>query len=168
MNRSAVLLLPAFLVTGCASLYYPSHDDVRVVTDPPGAIATCGDTRVDTPGTLRISRRKTESVVVRVEMEGYEPREIVIARNHVIPMKPWGVPLAGAIVGGLAAEGCDSVGYTDCTESVGAVAAAAAVVAMAGIAVDQASPRTWALPRHEIVLRLEPVRPPEAQEGELR
>ena len=173
MNRHttfASLLAAALLSTGCASIYYPSHDDVQVVTDPPGATATCGATRVVTPGSLRISRRKTDSVVVRVEKEGYEPREIVIARNHVVPLKPWGV---GLVVTGLAAwagDGCNSIDWPECETAALVTAVTATAVSAAGIAVDRASPRTWELPRHEIVLRLEPVRPEEAQEqkGELR
>ena len=168
MRRAAVPLLPVLLLTGCASIYYPSHDDLKVVTDPPGAIAACGDTRVVTPGTLRISRRKTESVVVRVEMDGYEPREIVIARNHVVPMKPWGV---GMVVAGLAAwasDGCDSIGWPECRDAAIAAAVTAGLVTVAGTAVDSASPRTYALPRKDLVLRLEPVRPTGAQEGEPR
>ena len=170
MSRAALLrpLVAALLSTSCASLYYPSHDEVRVVTDPPGAIATCGDTRVVTPGTLRISRRKTDAVVVRVELEGYETREVVIARVHRFPEKPW---FAGPVVTGLgiwAADGCDSINWPECREAAYATAATALLVTAAGIAVDRASPRTYALPRDEIVLRLEPVRPPEAPEGELR
>lgn len=168
LTRLLPLLAATILSSGCASIWYPSHDELLVVTDPPGATATCEGARVVTPGSLRISRRKSDAVVVRVDLEGYESRQIEVERRHEIPTKPWGVPLAGAVVGGLAAEGCDSIGYVDCTETVGAVSAAMVVVAMAGIAVDQASPRTYALTRTQVVLRLEPVRPRLAQEGELR
>ncbi|MCL4810562.1 MAG: hypothetical protein KJ062_22600 [Thermoanaerobaculia bacterium] len=168
-RRSPLLLLSALLLsTGCASLVYPSHDDVQVVTDPPGATATCGGARVVTPGTLRISRRKTDSVVVRVEKEGYEPREIVIARNHLLPMKPWSFGLGVIAVSALAADGCESIAWPECQEATLVTALAAAVVTGAGIAIDSASPRTYALPRHEIVLRLDPVRLAEAQQGEPR
>lgn len=168
-RRGPLLLLSAVLLsTGCASLMYPSHDDVQVVTDPPGATATCGDARAVTPGTLRISRRKADSVVVRVEKEGYEPREIVIARNHLLPMKPWGVGLGVIAVSAWAAKGCESIDWPDCQASTLATALAAAVVTGAGIAIDSASPRTHPLPRNEIVLRLEPVRLTEAREGEPR
>lgn len=164
----AALLVTAFLSTGCASIYYPSHDDLQVATDPPGATATCGDTRVVTPGTLRISRRKTDSVVVRVELAGYEPREIVIARNHILPMKPWGV---GMVVSGLAlwaGDSCDSLEWPECRDAAIAAGLTAGLVTVIGGAVDSASPRTYALPRKDLVLRLEPVRPAGAQEGELR
>lgn len=170
MRRLALFppLGAALLATGCASLYYPSHDDLQVVTDPPGATATCGDARVVTPGTLRVSRRKTESVVVRVEREGYETRETVIARNHRFPEKPW---FAGLIVTGLgiwAADGCDSISWPECRDVAYATAATAFLVSAAGAAIDRASPRTWALPRRELVIRLEPVRPDWAQEGDPR
>lgn len=167
MNRAALLppLVTALLSSGCASIFYSSHDDLQVVTDPPGATASCGDTRVVTPGTLRISRRKTPSVVVRVEKKGYETREIAIARNHVFPSKPWAVPGVVAIAAGLAADGCDSIEWPECRDAAYATAAAALLVTVAGAAVDSASPRTYALPRHELVLRLEPVRPDGAQEG---
>ena len=170
MNRAALLppLVAALLSSGCASLFYPSHDDLQVVTDPPGATATCGDARVVTPGTLRISRRKTPSVVVRVEKQGYETREIAIARSHVFPTKPWALPGVVAIAGALAAEGCSSIEWPECRDAASATAVAALLVTAAGAAVDSASPRTYALPRHELVLRLEPVRPAGAQEGDPR
>ena len=44
----------------------------------------------------------------------------------------------------------------------------AAVVSLAGLAIDSASPRTHPLPRKELVLRLEPVRLEEASKGALR
>lgn len=166
--RFASLLAAALLSSGCASIYYPSHDEVQVVTDPPGAIATCGNTSTVTPGVLRISRRKTESVVVRVEMEGYEPREIVIARNHVVPMKPWGVGFGVLAVTAWAADGCDSIEWPECRDAAAVAAVTAGVISLAGVAVDSASPRTYAIPRKEIVLRLEPVRLAEAPKGELR
>jgi hypothetical protein len=172
MNRFALLPLFAstLLATGCASIYYPSHDDLKVFTDPPGATASCGDTRVVTPGTLRISRRKTPSVVVRVELAGYETREVVIARNHVLPGKPWGVFVLAALLAAWAGERCDSgeIVWDGCQETTLAVAAGAGALGAGGILVDSASPRTYALPRNDLVLRLEPVRPTGAQEGELR
>jgi len=163
-----LLLAATLLSTGCASICYPSHDDVQVVTDPAGAIATCGSARVVTPGSLRISRRKTDSVVVRVEKEGYEPREVVIARNQVVPLKPWGVGLGVTAVAVWAGDGCDSIDWPECRDAALVAGVTAAVVSLAGIAVDSASPRTYALPRKEIVLRLAPVRPEGAKEGELR
>ena len=85
------LLAAALLASNCASLHLPSHDDLEVVTDPPGAIATCGKASTVTPGTLRIPREKTPAVLVRVEMEGYWPRELQIARNRDVPLRPWGI-----------------------------------------------------------------------------
>lgn len=166
--RSAPLLAAVLLSAGCASLYYPSHDDVQVVTDPAGAVASCGDAQVVTPGSLRIPRRKTDAVVVRVELEGYEAREVVIARSHRFPEKPW---FAGLVVTGLgiwAADSCDSISWPECRDAAYATAAAAFLVTAAGAAVDSASARTYALPRHEIVLRLDPVRPLAAQKGDPR
>jgi hypothetical protein len=83
-------------------------------------------------------------------------------------MKPWGVGLGVTAVAFWAGDGCNSIEWPECETAALATAVAAAAVSVAGVAVDSASPRTYALPRREIVLRLEPVRPPEAQEGELR
>jgi hypothetical protein len=164
----SIFLSAALLSTGCASLSLPAYDDLQVVTDPPGAIATCGNASTVTPGTLRIPREKTPAVMVRVEMEGYEPREIQIARNHSVPLSPWGFGLGLAAAAAWAGEQCEEMNWLECRDAAAATSVTAAVVSLAGLAINSASPRTHPLPRNEIVLRLEPVRLVEAPKGALR
>ena len=164
----APLLAVVLFASGCASITLPSHDDLQVVTDPPGAIATCGKASTVTPGTLRIPREKTASVVVRVEMEGYEPREIQIARNHNVPMSPWGYGFGLVAAAAWAGQQCEEMNWPECRDAAAATGVTAAVVSLAGLAIDSASPRTHPLPRKELVLRLEPVRLAEAPKGALR
>ena len=164
----ASLLAAALLASGCASLTRPSHDDLAVVTDPPGAIATCGKASTVTPGTLRIPREKTPSVTVRVEMEGYESREIQIARNRDVPLRPWGYGLGLVAAAAWAGRQCEEMNWPECRDAAAATGVTAAVVSLAGLAIDSASPRTHPLPRKELVLRLEPVRLEEVPKGALR
>jgi hypothetical protein len=164
----ASLLAAALLASGCASLSLPSHDDLQVVTDPPGAIATCGNASTVTPGTLRIPREKTPAVIVRVEMEGYETREIQIARNRDVPLRPLAIGIGLVAAAAWAGEQCEEMNWPECRDAAAVTGVAAAVVSLAGLAINSASPRTHPLPRNEIVLRLEPVRPAEAPKGALR
>jgi hypothetical protein len=164
----APLLAAVLFASGCASLTLPSHDDLQVVTDPPGATATCGSASAVTPGTLRIRREKTASVTVRVEMAGYEPREIQIARNHNVPMSPWGYGFGLVAAAAWAGQQCEEMNWPECRDAAAATGVTAAVVSLAGLAIDSASPRTHPLPRKELVLRLEPVRLAEAPKGALR
>jgi hypothetical protein len=166
--RFVPLLAAALLASGCASLSLPSHDDLQVVTDPPGAIATCGNASTVTPGTLRIPREKSPSVTVRVEMEGYESREIQIARNRKVPMSPWGYGFGLVGAAAWAGQQCEEMNWPDCRDAAAATGVTAAIVSLAGLAIDSASPRTHPLPRKELVLRLEPVRLEEAPKGALR
>lgn len=171
MNRPLVcspLLASVLLASACASLSLPSHDDLQVVTDPPGAIAACGKASTVTPGTLRIPREKTPAVMVRVEMEGYEPREIQIARNRDVPLRPLAFGIGLVAAAAWAGEQCESAGWQECRDAAAVTGVTAAVVSLAGLAIDSASPRTHPLPRKELVLRLEPVRLAEAPKGALR
>ncbi len=171
MNRPLAwssLLAAALLASGCASLSLPSHDDLQVVTDPPGAIASCGNASTVTPGTLRIPREKSPAVMVRVEMEGYEPREIQIARNRSVPLRPWGFGLGLAAAAAWAGEQCEEMNWPECRDAAAVTGVTAAVVSLAGLAINSASRRTHPLPRNEIVLRLERVRLAEAPKGALR
>jgi hypothetical protein len=171
MNRPlacSLLFAVVLLASACASLSLPSHDDLQVVTDPPGATASCGNASTVTPGTLRIRREKSASVTVRVEMEGYEPREIQIARNRDVPLRPWAFGFGLAAAAAWAGEQCESAGWQECRDAAAATGVTVAVVSLAGLAINSASPRTHPLPRNEIVLRLEPVRLAEAPKGALR
>ena len=167
--RFAPFLAAALLSTGCATVFHSSRDDLKVVTDPPGATARAGDASVVTPGILKITRRR-EPVVVRVEMEGFEPRELTVGWHRS------GAAWTNAVGVGLGATG--TLLSTRCTMTWGRSEGhcsgdatpliVGAALTAAGTAIDLSSDRALSLERDEIVLRLEPVRLAEAPKGALR
>lgn len=173
MKRPALRLVPLLaamlLSTGCASVFLWSHDELKVVTDPPGATARAGDVSVVTPGVLKLKRGSRTPVVVRVEKEGFGSRDIVVgwSRSGAVWTNVVGIS-AGAAVAMLSTA---FVSWAD-PEAANRYATTGLLVGGAvtatGLAVDLASPRTYSLERDEIVLRLEPVRLAEAPKGELR
>ncbi len=166
--RLAPLLAATFLATGCATAFLRSNDELKVVTDPPGATARAGDTSVITPGVLKIPRRK-EPVVVRVEKEGFASREVTVgwSRSGVVWANVVGVS-AGVAVGAVTSF-WGSVANDDNARSaaVSSVLVGAAITA-AGLAMDLSSSKKYSLERDDLVLRLEPVRLAQAPKGDLR
>jgi hypothetical protein len=172
MKRPALHLVPllaaTLLSTGCATIFLGPNDGLKVVTDPPGATARVGGASVVTPGVLRIPRGK-EPVVVRVEKEGFEPREVTVTwtRSGLVGMNALGVGLgAGAtLVSGvclnLMGGGCSN-------ETTLTPLLVGAAVTAAGLALDLPSSKKYSLERDDLVLRLEPVRLAEAPKGALR
>src|SRR5512140_3228893 len=166
MKRTALHLAPllaaALLSTGCASVFLSSHDDLKVVTDPPGATARAGDVSVVTPGELKIPRCK-EPVIVRVEKEGFQPREITLgwSRSGAVWANVVGVGAGGAL-GSLVGffQGIVDGDKARSTMVTGLLAGGA--VTATGLSIDLTSSRTFSLEREELVLRLEPVRLAEA------
>jgi hypothetical protein len=173
MKRPALRLVPllaaTLLSTGCASVFLGSHDDLKVVTDPPGATARAGGASVVTPGILKVARGK-EPVVVRVEKEGFEPRELTVGwhRSGAAWTNVVGVGLGAT--GTLLSTRCTMTwGGSDghCSGDATPLIVGAALTA-AGTVIDLSSNRALSLERDEIVLRLEPVRLAEAPKGALR
>jgi hypothetical protein len=167
--RFAPLLAAALLTSGCATVFHTSHDDLKVVTDPPGATARAGDASVVTPGVLKVPRRK-ETVVVRVEKEGFAPREVTVGWHRS------GAAWTNAVGVGLGATGtllsthCTMTwggGEGHCSGDATPLIVGAALTA-AGTAIDLSSDRALSLERDEIVLRLEPLPSSVAAEGGLR
>ncbi len=154
---------------GCASIFLSSHDELKVVTDPPGATARAGDVSVVTPGELKIPRRR-EPVVVRVEKEGYEPREVTVGWS-LGPGAVWtnvvGIG-AGAVLGTISGLFLSLEGDDKARRAVTTGLVAGGAITATGLSIDLTSSRTISLDRDEIVLRLEPVRLAEAPKGELR
>ena len=172
MKRPALRLVPllaaTLLATGCATVFHTSHDDLNVVTDPPGATARAGDLSIVTPGVLKLPRGK-EPVVVRVEKDGFEPREVTVTwrRSGLVGLNALGVGLgAGAT---LASGICLNLMGGGCSNetNVTPLLVGAAITA-AGLALDLPSSKKYSLERDDLVLRLEPVRLAEAQKGDLR
>jgi hypothetical protein len=166
--RFAPLLAAVLLATGCATVFHGSRDDLKVITDPPGATARVGDVSVVTPGVLKVPRQKA-SVVVRVEKEGFAPREITVGWHRSGAAWTNVVGVAAGAVGTAASSICISVWGGPCHSDTNyAPLIVGAALTAAGATVDLSSDRALSLERDEIVLRLDPVRLPEAPKGELR
>lgn len=155
----AAIAATMLLSSGCATVFLRSHDELKVVTDPAGAVARAGDASVVTPGVLKIARRK-EPVVVRVEKEGFLPREVTVgwSRSGAVWVNVVGVS-AGTAVGAVAGF-WGSVLDDDKTraDARAAVLVGAAVTAV-GLAMDLSGSKKYSLERDDLVLRLEPRNP---------
>jgi hypothetical protein len=155
--RFAPLLAAALLTSGCATVFHSSRDDLKVITDPPGATARVGDVSVVTPGTLELPRRR-EPVVVRVEKEGFAPREITVGWHRSGAAWSNVIGVAAGAVGTAASSICVSVWGGSChSETNYTPLLVGAALTAAGTAIDLSSDRALSLERDEIVLRLEPL-----------
>ena len=84
LPRQTALLIALSLSSGCATLVSGTHQDVRVRSDPPGAVATLsGGGSVITPGRLSIDR--SEPTEVTFTAEGYHSVTIRMERE----VNPW-------------------------------------------------------------------------------
>jgi hypothetical protein len=166
--RFAPLLAAALLTSGCATVFHTANDDLKVVTDPPGATARAGDASVVTPGVLKIQRRK-EPVIVRVEKDGFEPRELTVGWHRSGAAWTNVVGVAAGAVGTAASSICVSVWGGPCHSDTNYTPLlVGAALTAAGTAIDLSSDRALSLERDEIVLRLEPLPPAVAAEGGAR
>lgn len=167
--RFAPLLAAALLTSGCATVFHTANDDLKVVTDPPGATARVGDASVVTPGVLKVPRRK-EPVVVRVEKEGFASREVTVGwhRSGAAWTNVVGVGLGAT--GTLLSTRCTMTwggGDGHCSGDATPLIVGAALTA-AGTAIDLSSSRALSLERDEVVLRLESLPPAVAAGGGAR
>lgn len=152
--RFAPLLAAALVSTGCASIFLSGHDDLTVVTDPPGAVARVGELSVVTPGVLKVPRN-AKPVVVRVEKGGYQDEEVPIRRTRTGAV--W-TNLVGVGAGvALTALGSVFCGLGDCEGRQYVPLAAGAAASAGGLAIDLTTDRTLTLERDEVVLSLKPV-----------
>jgi hypothetical protein len=79
--RLVALLLSGTLLSGCASVVSGTYKNVRVTSDPPGALVRLdGTTRGVTPTVLHPSPRSDHRVTI--ELPGYKPFELVLQRRH--------------------------------------------------------------------------------------
>ena len=84
-----LLLLVAFSISGCCTMYYGTTDEVSIVTDPPGAQVTIGPHRVTTPA--KIDLDKSFSYIAQIRMEGYQPENIpIISKRNTGSGGYWG------------------------------------------------------------------------------
>ena len=90
LHSSLLLGLFVALFTGCATIVHGPRQDIRVVTDPPGATVYVGDEPVGaTPAVVTLERNRRH--IVRVEHPDYLPDTQLLTRS----VSTW------AIVGGL-------------------------------------------------------------------
>ena len=151
--RFAPLLAAALLSSGCASIFLSGHDDLKVVTDPPGAVARVGELSVVTPGVLKV-RRNAQPVVVLVEKEGYEDEAVSLRRTRTGAV--W-TNLAWVSAGfALTVAGSVFCGLSDCEGRQYVPLAVGAAASAGGLAVDLSTNRTLTLERDKVVLVLKP------------
>jgi hypothetical protein len=84
-----LLLLVALYASGCATMYYGTSDEVKIITDPPGAQVIIGPHRVTTPA--KIDLDKSFSYIAQIRMEGYQPENIaIVSKRNVGSGGYWG------------------------------------------------------------------------------
>lgn len=173
MKRTAFHIVPvlaaSFLVSGCASVFLSSRDDLKVVTDPPGATARARDVSVVTPGILKLKRGDRTPVVVRVEKEGFKPRTITVSWSRSGAVWSNVVGIGAGAAAAMAVTLFESWADPEAAHKHATTALlAGGAITVTGLTIDLTSSKTVSLERDEIVLRLEPVPPVEARVGGLR
>ena len=143
-------LLPALV--GCATVFRGTSQEIDVFTDPPGAIASVGDQRITTPGTLRLPRN-AKITEVRIEKDGYAPKTSILERraDGLVWLNAVSVPVgfaAGAAVGSRSGSGWFGASYEG--GALGVV-----VAPLASFATDHGTGGTCRLIPSTIVVRLE-------------
>lgn len=98
MSRVLAVLLTASLLTGCASIIHGSKQDVRVTSNPSGAVVrvNLNNQATTTPGVLTLNRKEI-GYVLTFEKQGYKPVEVSLRRT----VDGWlfGNVLFGGVVG---------------------------------------------------------------------
>lgn len=82
MGRIVAVFLSMSLLTGCASIIHGSRQDVRVVSEPSGAVVrvNLNNQATTTPGVLTLNRKEV-GYVLTFEKEGYKPVEVSLRRT---------------------------------------------------------------------------------------
>lgn len=80
---SAVLPL---LGEGCASVLHGTHQNVRIVTIPPGATAEALGQATTTPGVLKLPRGH-KHVTIHIEKDGFKPADVTL--HHKLSGAVW-------------------------------------------------------------------------------
>jgi predicted small secreted protein len=74
------LLIAAFLLSGCATIFTGQYQDVTVTSEPPGATVSAGDgLSITTPGTFKLARNQCYTLTA--EFPGAEPQQIELKRK---------------------------------------------------------------------------------------
>lgn len=69
-----LLVLPG--ISGCATIISGSSQDVKFISDPPGALVKVGDVEAVTPATLALPRSRFH--VVQISKDGYHTAEVAL------------------------------------------------------------------------------------------
>ena len=85
----------------CASIIHGTRQKVSVVTDPPGAIISDGETTLQTPAVFNLKRNR--DYVLSISKQGYENQNVKIV--HVIS----GVVAGNILAGGFIGWGVDAI-----------------------------------------------------------
>ena len=82
MSRLLAVVLIAALLAGCASIIHGSRQDIRVTSNPSGAVVrvNLNNTATTTPGVLNLNRKEI-GYVLTFEKEGYKPVEVSLRRT---------------------------------------------------------------------------------------
>jgi len=118
--RKAVSLAALVLSTGCATIMQGSHQNVGIASTPTGATIMVDNQQMGvTPATVRLTRK--DNHVVRLQLAGYQPYEIPLARKTSGWV--WGNLVFGGIPG-LAVDAITGGLYKLTPEDVNATLAA--------------------------------------------
>lgn len=75
-----VILLLAFIITGCCSIMNSTTQKIAVSSNPPGALVTLnGQQKGSTPITLELKRKVNHKITIQTD--GYQPYEIITTRS---------------------------------------------------------------------------------------
>lgn len=102
-GAAGVMLLAALAASGCATMVNGRHQEVRVVSTPPGAAVWLNGTSVGTTPTT-VTMRRRGPAQLRLEKAGYLPATTVVAKR----MSGW-TAVNLIYLNPLAAQGMDSV-----------------------------------------------------------
>ncbi len=76
-----IILVPAVILSGCATAFSPSHDPITFTSTPEGAVVFVDGNRIGrTPTTVPIKRQLTPPRV-EVKAEGYYPANVVMQNS---------------------------------------------------------------------------------------
>ena len=92
MKKLFILLSFTLLLSGCGTVIYGTHQDIKIETTPPGSIVRIETQSCITPCTLHITR-KAETIYI-ADGEREVPYELVSSIN-------WGSQIANLIAGGI-------------------------------------------------------------------
>lgn len=94
--KAFLLPLALMLVSGCASVTHGTTQEIPIVTNPPGALATVtGINECRTPCTLTLPRKN--DCVLAISKEGYEAKNVPL--NSVTSGTVAGNIVAGGLIG---------------------------------------------------------------------